>query len=338
MNRIQKIAKKALRLLAVLLAIAPLAYALYNRWAEVADTLRTVDWRQIGLAMALLILVMPLMAMNSWVSLHYIGGKFTFLEAAGFYFSSQAPKYFPGGFWAIPGRMIVYQAKGLGRIQSIMSVFREVSALFLGAAAVGLLGLFQGLLIHENLRIIISIGLMGSIVVIVMTQVSWFWNLLSRLPFLRSAQLNQIIENRSLLSLRWLPGAFAVSVAFWMILGLPFRYLAMAVNPAAAELSWLSAASIFALAWCGGFVVVVVPAGLGIRESLLALLLTPIMPASEALSAALLSRLWWMAAEAFYVVISIVWIVKSTDLSILRIRQKSSVQGEALIGESDYDE
>ena len=65
------------------------------------------------------------------------------------------------------------------------------------------------------------------------------------------------------------------------------------------------AASLFALAWSVGFAVVFVPAGMGVRESVLVVLLSQLISSGDAASAALLSRLWWMAIEAIYVMLSI---------------------------------
>jgi len=77
------------------------------------------------------------MVLNSCISTRYLGGKLTFIQAAGVYFGSQAPKYLPGGIWSMPSRMMFYKAKGMSGTHGVLSVLREVAALFLGAATVG---------------------------------------------------------------------------------------------------------------------------------------------------------------------------------------------------------
>ena len=53
----------------------------------------------------------------------------------------------------------------------------------------------------------------------------------------------------------------------------------------------------FAFAWLLGFVSLLTPGGLGVREALLARLLATYMPAPQATLIALLARLWMLAAE-----------------------------------------
>jgi uncharacterized membrane protein YbhN (UPF0104 family) len=53
----------------------------------------------------------------------------------------------------------------------------------------------------------------------------------------------------------------------------------------------------FALAWCVGFVAVVVPAGAGVREVLLVAVLAPVIGAGGAIAVALASRLLTTAAD-----------------------------------------
>jgi uncharacterized membrane protein YbhN (UPF0104 family) len=118
-------------------------------------------------------------------------------------------------------------------------------------------------------------------------------------------------------------------VVFWLLFGFSFRQLAVAIHPEAQALSWIEASSIFALAWCAGFVVVFVPAGIGVREGVLTLLLAGFMPAGAALSLALLARLAWLIAEGFWILVTLVWINRSTDISwgALRLYRDSTNSG-----------
>jgi hypothetical protein len=50
-------------------------------------------------------------------------------------------------------------------------------------------------------------------------------------------------------------------------------------------------------AYAVGFLALVTPAGLGVREGVLTLALAQVMPAGAALAVALLSRLWMMLVE-----------------------------------------
>ena len=58
------------------------------------------------------------------------------------------------------------------------------------------------------------------------------------------------------------------------------------------------ATAVFALSWLLGFLAPGAPAGLGVREGIMVLMLSPLMPDSEALAFVLLARLVTLAGDA----------------------------------------
>ena len=168
------------------------------------------------------------------------------------------------------------------------------------------MGLFLGLPMPTWLQAATGLGILACIVAVLLTQVPKVWEMLARIPFLRKSALAALNSGQTF-SLRWLPDTFGISLVFWLATGVAFLFLVFAVNPAT-PLNALQGASLFALAWCVGFVIVFLPAGFGAREAVLSFLLTGIMPLPEAISVALLARFWWMAAEAVYLVIFLIWL------------------------------
>jgi uncharacterized membrane protein YbhN (UPF0104 family) len=318
----KRVLQTVFRTLLILVALAPLGYTIYEKWPELETSIQGVDWVPFGMALLVLLPVMAMVGMIPWSSLQHLGHRFSYPKATGIYFFTQIFKYLPGGFWAFPGRVAVYQLLGVGSAQSVISVFRETAAMFLGAAAVGLLGLLQGFSLSSNLRWAIGLGILVSAGVIILIQMPWVWKIFSRFKLFSSSPLASYREaDAKQRGIAWLPWTFLGSIIFWFLFGLPFRQMAAAVYPQITSLSWLEAASIFALAWCAGFVVVFIPAGIGVRESVLALLLTNIMPVGAALSLALLSRVAWILAEGFWILITLIWVSKSRELSWEALRQ-----------------
>jgi uncharacterized membrane protein YbhN (UPF0104 family) len=318
----KRVIQTGFRTLLILVALAPLGYNIYKKWPELEASIRGVAWGPFGTALLFLLPVMAVVGVVPWVSLRYLGHPFSYPKATGIYFFTQIFKYLPGGFWAFPGRVAVYQFLGVGSAQSVISVFRETAAIFLGAAAVGLLGLLQGYSLSSHLRWAVGLGILVSAAVILLIQIPWVWEIFSRFKLLSSSPLAGYREADSKQrGIAWLPWTFLGSVIFWFLFGLPFRQMAIAVDPRIVSLSWLEAASIFALAWCAGFVVVFIPAGIGVRESALVLLLANIMPDGAALSLALLSRVAWILAEGFWILITMIWVSKGQDLSWEALRQ-----------------
>ncbi len=84
----------------------------------------------------------------------------------------------------------------------------------------------------------------------------------------------------------------------WGLLGLAFFLFTKSLYLVLTS-QLLMITSTYALAWSIGFLCIITPNGLGIREGILNLLLTIIMPPATATLVALLARLWTLSAELF---------------------------------------
>lgn len=97
----------------------------------------------------------------------------------------------------------------------------------------------------------------------------------------------------------------ALNLASWLVYGTAFWLLlgSLAEMPLA---TLRDAIGIHALVFVAGYLAFVVPAGLGVREAALALLLGPYFPAGVAAAVAAFTRLWTIAAELATCVVSLV--------------------------------
>jgi uncharacterized membrane protein YbhN (UPF0104 family) len=116
---------------------------------------------------------------------------------------------------------------------------------------------------------------------------------------------------------------FLITIAFWLVMGISLWAILQAVMPEPPSLtldSWTRYTAYSALAYVAGFVIVLVPSGLGVRESFLMLFLVPEINrlpgyteaearATAALAVVLL-RLVWTAAEL--VIVGIVYWLPGT--------------------------
>ena len=310
LNKLVQFLKSILVYILGFLAFLPLGWFLVQEWADVRASFQAIIWYRIMLSLFGLALTIPIMASISWVSLVFLNAMLPFRQAVGIYFLSQIPKYLPGGIWAFPGRMLAYQMVGVPKVESVVSVFREVAALFLGAVMVGLIALFQDNRLDGSIQVALLIGVAACIAGILITQLSISWKILALFPAgIRSKWMSLVGEGSPSPGIKWVFATLPFSLLFWIVLGIPFHQLVLAVSPDVMNFNWLDASGIFALAWSAGFVIFLVPAGFGVRETFLSLLLSRVVSEPEAVSIALLSRLWWMAGEAFYTSISW-WLLK----------------------------
>jgi|GEM_PF-4714169 len=302
---------KPLRLFFTIGILIPIIYTIYKHWLNVRDTLLMANWQLVITGLLLLIVAQPLMALISWVILRSLEQFFPYIRIFTLYFVSQAAKYLPGGIWAFPGRVVAYQVLGVERSASLVSMVREVGILFIGAAIMGSAGVLGGLMVSDWVRLSIIVGLAICILAILLVQLPVFWRYMARFRYFKESGLQQGETYAAHYGFAWFPVALLVSLLFWAITGLAFREMAIGVSARVAGMSWFQAASIFALAWCAGFVIVIAPAGIGVRETVLSALLVAYMPVGEALSVALVARLWWTLAETVFILFSILKVSRS---------------------------
>jgi hypothetical protein len=96
----------------------------------------------------------------------------------------------------------------------------------------------------------------------------------------------------------WLDGLLilGLSVVTWLFYGAAYWLFVTSLTPLRAG-SLAPLVGVNALSFVAGFVVLFAPAGLGVRETTMTVLLGPLVPAGVAAVIALLSRLWTVAAE-----------------------------------------
>ena len=82
----------------------------------------------------------------------------------------------------------------------------------------------------------------------------------------------------------------------WGLLGIAFFLFIKSFAPVSAS-QLLVVTGTYATAWTIGILSVITPGGLGVREGILSLLLTSVLPPATATLIALLSRLWTITAE-----------------------------------------
>ena len=91
-------------------------------------------------------------------------------------------------------------------------------------------------------------------------------------------------------------GILAGHVLLWLCLGGAFFLFVRSLTPVPWRQAFLFSAC-YAFAWLCGFLSFLTPGGLGVRESLLTLLLSLYIPPSQATLVALLCRVWMLSAE-----------------------------------------
>ena len=205
------------------------------------------------------------------------------------YALSQFAKYVPGGVWLFVARAYLYSRYGIARGASGVVVVVEQACSIAG----GLLVFVASLPWFPTLRGTAWLwacpaAMLGVLAVLHPRVVSWAYNLVHPRVDGRRTELR--------VSYGGILGLLVWYAVFWAAAGLSFCLLAAALTELPTRL-WVAAAGMFSGA-CGlGFLVVVVPAGLGVREGGLTGLLSLVYALPVAAALTLAARLWWLATD-----------------------------------------
>jgi uncharacterized membrane protein YbhN (UPF0104 family) len=197
------------------------------------------------------------------------------------FFIAQLGKYLPGGIWSLVAQVsMAREMKIPGR--------QAATASFLGLA----LSIISALLVAG-----------GTLPFAVPSLVTHYWWAFLAVPVLLVLLHPRSVEWWSGTAFRILrrPGepirltwavlirSIVLLLISWVALGLHFGVLVQGLGVGHTSL-WLLGIGVFALAWVAGFLIVIAPAGAGVREAALVLGFVGMLPAPQVLTVAVLSR------------------------------------------------
>ena len=225
------------------------------------------------------------------------GGRVGFVASLKVYALSQGGKYLPGKLWAVAGRVVLAEQYGVSRRIGALATTTEmvVAGVTAGAVAVGLGGALlpagRGTLLWTGICAVgVAFGL--AFPGVLLRGANALLRVLRRAPL-------EAIPSRA--SVACAAGWYALS---WGVFGCGFFLLAGPVG--GLTLAQLPAATAaFAWSWILGCVALFAPAGLGVREVTLAVLLAKLVPEPAAIALALLSRVWLTTADVLLVLVGL---------------------------------
>jgi glycosyltransferase 2 family protein len=278
---------RALRVIWVLSALGFLLYFVVTRWPTVIELTRSLNvWQPI---LSLILLVAAKLAYTEVVhlTLRALDRKAGFGQAFHAYSVSQIGKYIPGSIWQFVGRYDIYRGYGL-HSRHVVELLVLENALMLAVA----------LLVGSTAAIKIGIPILTIVppLGVAVTGLAAAAAVVAAVLFLPSlaARLGRLAQ------ICWRDRGLVVRVsvmflAMWILLGLS-AYVLFAKQPG---VSLPYVVSLFALSYVIGFAVVFAPAGVGVREAVLALGLASVMSPEDALLLAVGHRIVYVASDLF---------------------------------------
>lgn len=279
-----------LRALALVAALVFLALLLSSQW----QALQAYRWQVRApwlFASVVILAASGLWELSTWRRiLAGLGGRLRWLRAAQTWFLSNIVRYIPGNVWQFLGMAELAADDGVPRV----SVFTSIALHQALSTGVGLLLAALYLVIAgqgpvlDMLRPALLLAPLGLLLChprVLQALLGWLMRRLNRPAPVITLTLPQIA------GLLW---SYGIA---WLLAGAAFASLVAAVTPISRE-QFVALIAIWAAAYVLGYLSLLTPSGLGVREGVLVMLLTPLFPAPLPVILALAARVWTVATEA----------------------------------------
>ena len=302
-NGSKKKYKKIIKLIFVLLVIVFLAYHFYSNRKDYAQiNLSGINIKTLGLAV-LIHFVYKIMQASLWHYITYLNDcSIKWWDAVVAYLISIFGKYIPGKVFMLFARVPAYEEKGKSIARVSASFLIENVCTLLGAAFLFLISLIfipSNVLnemsgVYEKYKWAILIVIVLFFVCIHPTIINFFLGILQKLTKKDNLKIPMTY-----------PQMLKVVVLFilnWFVLGVGYYLVVYSLYPIGTEYL-LYVGGVFGLSVMAGILALFAPGGAGVREGVMIILLTLIIPEEPniadayAVSIAILARLWMTVSE-----------------------------------------
>jgi len=225
----------------------------------------------------------------------FSGEAFAFADIAGMYARSTLAKYLPGNIFHIIGRQVLGRVLGIAQIPLAASSLFEIVLNVFGASSISLViflggNSFQVPGLSEELTN--SLLLLGGILPIAFIVASKKLNL----PLLERFGLPKKLDFDTQ-ELLWSAANYLI---FLLSSALVFIYLIAASFSSFDFSLFAPLLAAFSLSFLIGYITPGAPGGIGVREALLVIFLSPLVPSAVVAATALLHRISWIGAELIF--------------------------------------
>lgn len=290
--------RRLLRVVLALVALGFLGYGLAANWDETAAAVARISPWAVAGAFGAVLLGQFCMLLAWRQVLAGLGSPLPVRVAGRIMFVGQLGKYIPGAIWAYAAMMDLGRDHG----SPPRRTFACISLALVINLGVGIAIAAATLATQEAVRQSWYLLLLLPVIAVCMHPKVLTWGLNVALRLARRETLDTVLPGRRVLA------ALAWTVLGWLVYGLHTWMLAGRWD------LYVVATGAYAFAWSTGLLAFLVPAGVGVREGALVLVLHPIIGTGAALAVAVVSRLAFTLAD-----------VTAAGLAFLLGRQPSKV-------------
>ncbi|MGB8212972.1 MAG: hypothetical protein WCE68_05380 [Anaerolineales bacterium] len=279
--------RRAIQIFGILITLLALVFAFQRVWS-----IGQANWEKLISTQILLIIILGGLALGlngfllgwAWQKLLVWFGEATARPRTclAVYGRTQIAKYLPGNFFHYPSRHVLGNRAGFHHPALVGALVYEIIGLLVAAGTIALIGFPKGISLGNSIFIRLAILPVVLLLPLVVQFVLRRFSIGRRLGFPEKPVWEAV---RELLPI------WAIYLVFFLIEGLIFWGIIGVSTGKWSEVPFLYAVSTFAIAWVVGFLTPGSPAGLGVREAIMILILTAFVGAPAAAFVALVARL-----------------------------------------------
>ncbi len=292
--------RRWLRHLGVVIAIGFMAWVLHSAaqsWTELGPQAFHLQPRPLLASASALLAAYWIRALLYAYLVKRVDPNTNTLTASRIFFASQLGRYLPGKVWQFAGAGILARAHGTSPAAAIWSstVIAVLHHMIGTLVALLLVQRFFDAQIEVALAII-AIGIAGLAFLSSRTPHRWIERIAKRYGRESLTVTPESWPSFGLLA--WMAPCFVV---VWGLFGLALGLLIVGILGPQASISWTEASGVIAASCVMGYVVLIAPSGLGVREAAMAALLTPFLGLAASSAIAIAMRIEMTLVEGLLI-------------------------------------
>jgi hypothetical protein len=301
---------RAVRVAFVVLALSLAVWAVWRQREGMAPALASLPLWVSGLAL-LASYANVVLAATAWRAVVVdLGSRLRVLDGCRVFLVGQLGKYVPGSVWQVVASAEAGSGLGVPRRRTASALAVSMLVSVTTGVAVGLCALpFTTSRVGGRLLLAaLALPMLGLLLHPRVTT-----SVLNRgLRLARRQPLDQPTSYRGTLT------AAGLGATAWLAMGVQVFVLATALGAPADLATFALSTGGFAIAWVAGFLVVFAPAGVGVREVVLAAVMAGVLTGPQVLVLVLLSRVLLTVADVTLALAALWTMPRTTDVSVGR--------------------
>jgi glycosyltransferase 2 family protein len=257
-------------------------------WDQITDTLESAQPAWLAAAVVAGLVSMAIIGVNWLALIRRRGYDAPLVRGLSWFFTGQLGKYVPGGIWPVVGQAELAGRGGADRRSAYLATASSMAFTLFGAASVAAV---SGLMSPNDRRFTGLLFAAGIAVVVASLAIPRLRAVLVRVSSSVTRGRAELPEGSvvALYTLRHVP--------VWVMFGIMNVFVLVALGGDLGPGLFVDVLFASSLSWIVGFVVIGVPGGIGVRESVFVALMTGPLGATLALSVAVAGRLVTIAVD-----------------------------------------